>query len=268
MRLVALVKSPPDPEQAARAVAGATGLTLAEIRMRLAPEPPVLLARLADAEASALVAALRRGGLPALSVDARVPTDRDRTVARSFALDEGGATFTPRLGAALRVPWPDVQALLRGQRSWRSEVERTEKGTKFSIGTAVATGGLRMTRQVSTTVRSSDERVEQVILVYSRGGRTALLAEGELDFSCLGSHLQPSSTANMRELAGRMRALAKGAFHDERLVRLGRRPLPFVAGGESRSGAAGVTRTERDSSGSLDVLAEILWQAVAAGLLP
>lgn len=268
MRLVAIARSSRQPEAAARAVADASGLTLAEARMRLAPEAPVLLARLPEAPAEALVAALRRAGLAALSIDARVPTDRDRVVVRSFALDDGGATFAPRAGEATRVPWPEVQAVLRGQRTSRSEVERREESNRLSIGAAVATGGLQMTREVSRTVRSSNERTEQVILVYPRQGRAALLAESEVDFSCLGERLQPSSTANMGELAGRLRAHARGAFHDDRLVRLGRRPLPFVAGGESRSQAGDVTTTHRDSTGSLDVLAEVMRQALAAGLLP
>ena len=73
MELVAIARAPARPDDAARAVAQAAGLTLAEARMRLAPEPPALLARLESAEAGALVGGLRRLGLAALSVDARVP---------------------------------------------------------------------------------------------------------------------------------------------------------------------------------------------------
>jgi hypothetical protein len=107
-----------------------------------------------------------------------------------------------------------------------------------------------------------------VILVYARDGRAAALAEGELDFSCLGADMQPSSTANMAALAQRLRDRAKGAFHDDRLLRLGRRPLPFVAGRESRSRTAAGDTTRTDSSDSLDTLAEVLRQAVREGLLP
>jgi hypothetical protein len=51
MKLVAIARAPQGPD-AAKALAEATGLTLAEARMRLAPEPPALLARL-DADAAA-----------------------------------------------------------------------------------------------------------------------------------------------------------------------------------------------------------------------
>jgi hypothetical protein len=72
----------------------------------------------------------------------------------------------------------------------------------------------------------------------------------------------------MAELARRLRERAKGAFHDERLLRLGRQPLPFVAsdGWSSRAGASTTTRS--DTSGSLDVLAEAMRRALVEGLLP
>jgi hypothetical protein len=268
MKLVAIVRTPTRPDEAARAVADAAGLTLAEARMRLAPEPPALLARLQPDEAERLVAALRAVGLAALALEVRCPTDRDRTVARSFELDDAGVTFTPRFGDSTAVAWTDVMTILRGVRASRSEIERTEKSKTFSLGTSVATGGLKLTRTSTKTVRSSEESLEQVILVHARDGRAATLAETQLDFSCLGKGMQPSSTANMVELARLLRERAKHAFYDERLLRLGRRALPFLVGGESRSQTATRTTTLTDTSGSLDVLAEVMHRAVIEGLLP
>jgi DNA-directed RNA polymerase subunit alpha len=102
MKLVAIVR-PANPDDGARALAGAAGLALAEARMRLAPEPPALLARLDAEKADALVAVLRKAGLAALAIDARYPTDEDRTVARSFVLDGAGVTLTPRFSDAARI---------------------------------------------------------------------------------------------------------------------------------------------------------------------
>ncbi len=268
MKLVAIARAPADPDAAARALAGAAVLTLAESRMRLAPEAPALLARLDPDKADAVVAALRKEGVAALAIDASVPSDKDRAVAHAFATVEAGVTFTPRFGDPLQVAWPDVLAVLRGTRASRSDVERTEKSKGLSVGAAVATGGLKMTRTTIKTVRSSEESIEQVILVYARDGRAAMLAETVLDFSCLGPRMQPSSTGNMVELARTLREGAKGAFYDERLVRLGRRSLPFLAGGESRSHTATLTQTRTDTSGSLDVLAEVMRQSLVQGLLP
>jgi hypothetical protein len=268
MRLVAIVRTPERIEEAAGVLAVASGIALAEARMRLAPEPPTLLTRLEPAKADALVVALRGAGLAALAVPVGVPGDRDRLVARSFSFDDAGVTLTARSGESAQMAWTEVAAILRGVRSSRSEVERTEKSRNFSVGAALATSGLKITRTSTRTVRSSEESSEQVVFVYSRGGRTALLAERELDFSCLGSGMSPSSTANMVEVARRLRTKAPSAFYDERLLRLGRRPLPFLARGESRSQTATTTVTRADTGAALDVLAEVMHRALVAGLLP
>jgi hypothetical protein len=268
MKLVAIVRAPARPDEAAKALAEAAGLVPAEARMRLAPEPPTLLARLEPGPAAALVASLRKAGLAALAVDVACPTDRDRTLVHTFSLDGASLTFTPSFGDSLSLPFSDVLAILRGARASRADVERREKSKSFSPGTAIATGGLLLTRTSTRTVRSSEEATEQVILVYGRDGRAAVLAERELAFACLGPGMQPSSTGNMVELARRLREGARGAFYDERLLRLGRRPLPFLAGGESRVQTSAMVKTSTDTSGSLDVLAEVMRQALVEGLLP
>jgi len=268
MKLVAIVRVPTHPDVAARALAQASGLALAEARMRLAPEPPLLLARLDSDSADALVAALRKAGLAALAIPADFPSDKDRTVTHSFSFDSAGVTFVPRLGESMRAAWPDVLAILRGLRAARSESSRTERSKSFSVGRSVLTGGLVMTRTSTKSVRSSEESTEQVILVYERSGRVALLSERELDFSCLGPDMLPSSTGNMLELAKLLREGAKVAFYDERLLRLGRRPLPFLAGGESLFQRATTTRTLVDTRGSLDALADVMRRALVEGILP
>src|SRR5689334_18374070 len=189
MKLVAIVRAPADGEAAAKALAAASGLTLAEARMRLAPEPPALLARLPPDEAAALVAALRKSGLASLAVDMH-GAGKDRLAAHSVSFGDSGVTFTPRFGDALELPWGDLVAILRGLRASRSEVERTEKSRRFSLGRAVVTGGLAISRTSKKTVHERTESAEQVIFAYARDGRAAVLAEHQLDFSCLGAVIQ------------------------------------------------------------------------------
>ena len=93
---MAIVRAPLRPDEAARALAEASGLVPAEARMRMAPEPPALLARLEPEKTDALVVSLRKAGLAALAVAVRFPTDRDRTVTHSFSFDNTGIAFIPR----------------------------------------------------------------------------------------------------------------------------------------------------------------------------
>ena len=207
--------------------------------MRLAPEPPALLARLEPDEADALVVALRKAGLAVLAIPAAVPTDRDRVVVRGFSIDDGaGVGFTSRSGDSLQMPWPDVLAILRGLRASRTEVERTEKSRTFSAGMALATSGLMMTRTSTRTVRTSDESSEQVILVYSRGGRAALLAERQLDFACLGAAMSalpaPPTWSRWRDACARMRR-RRSTTNDSSVSGEGRcRSSPAASRGPSR----------------------------------
>jgi hypothetical protein len=267
MKIVALVRPPADTAVAVSALASAAGMAPAEARMRLAPEPPALLARLAPDAADALVAKLRQAGLAVLAVDEQRLTEAERTQARGVAFGPSSGTFTPRAGPALELAWDEVLVILRGSSSVRTQSEHSEKSRSLALGKAMVTGGLAMTRTHEKTVRGSQEETSQVIYVLARDGRGALLSEHGVDFSCLGPHMQPVRTANMGVLAKLLRERAPGAYFDERLLRLGRRPLPFVVGGTVQVSSGGVSQTRVSTAQGMDVLAEVLRQAVALGLL-
>lgn len=268
MKLVALVKAPAALDVAARVLAAATEMVPAEARMRLAPEPPTLLARLQPDAADALARALGAAGLSAISLDDRVPTDAERFVAERFVFEKDGARFTSRDGDALELPWTEVRASFRGSRTARTETTRTEKTKSIAPMRAILTGGLSFTKTSQSTVRTAEETVEQLILVYTADARAILLGERSLDFTCLGAALQPSGIANMVEIARRLRAATPGAYHDDRLLRLGRRPLPFVFRGESRTQTTQGATSHTDTTAVLDVLAALMHRGLCEGLLP
>ena len=267
MHLVATVRSPADLAAGVAALVASAGMTPAEARMRLAPEPPALLARLPVEQAATVVAALQRAGLAALAIDEAVPTDADRLQARSFAFEPGAGRFTTRTGETLTLPWGEVRLVLRGLRTARVTTEHTEINRKLALGRAVLTGGLVLTKKTTSTVRGAEEDPEQFLLVHGDSGQRVMLAEQAMEFSGLGPLLQPARSANVAVLAQELKRRTPGAFHDDRLVRLGRRALPFVLGGEhvARSATAEVRRT--DTRGSVDVLAEVLDRAIRTGLL-
>jgi len=66
----------------------------------------------------------------------------------------------------------------------------------------------------------------------------------------------------------RLRAAVSGAYYDERLLRLGRRPLPFLFLGETRSQTPRGTQAETNTTAVLDVLAALMHEGLCQGFLP
>ncbi len=267
MKLIALARPPASLDESVKPIAAALALSPAEVRMRLAGGAPALLAPAADGEAAGLVAKLRALKLAALAIDARAPTDRQRLVARRFAFGSSGLSLAARSGETLELPWGELLAVLRGARETRTDTARTETTYRLSGISTVGLGLPRISSQ-EHTVRSSESSLEQVLLIYGKGGEQALVAESLVDFSCLGKAMQPSSSMNMAELARLLKAKAPSAFHDDRLMRMGRRPLPFMLGAELNVMTDQVAVEHSSTAASLDALAEVMRQALAAGLLP
>jgi hypothetical protein len=268
VKLVATVRHLADLEEAARTVAEAAGLALAEARMRLSREPPALLAALESSRAEALAASLSRHEIAAVAVDSHVPSDRDRTSARTIELSSEGVTFVPRSGERMHIAWTDVLAVLRGARESRRDTYATDQVQRPSGWASWVTDGFRVTTTEQKTFHFSNESVQNVILVYASDGRVAMVADDEFEFTSLGPAMQPSSTASLVGLAHTLRHRAPAAFYDERLVRLGCRPLPFLMDSESSSHSSVRTVVRTDTSEAFDVLAEVMRQALLAGLLP
>jgi hypothetical protein len=247
MKLVALTTAPADPAAAVKILCEVAGQVPAEARMRLSGEPPLLLARLDDEAADALAARLRAAKVAAISIDADVPGDESRLLARSFAFveaqdgDPAHFELSPRSGEPMRLPYERIELLVRGVRVHRGSHTHTETTRKLSLGKALLTQGLMITKVEKREVTTKTESPEHFLLVYA-GESVGALYEEEVIFQSLGKDLQPARLANMGFITEKLRRLAPQARYDERLLRLGRRPLPF-------------------EGHPVDVVAEILWRS-------
>jgi hypothetical protein len=245
--LIALIDRPKDPGPAIALLVAQAGLAPAEARMRLAPEPPALILRQEDAIAAALAEALTKAGAPALAVD--LEKRQASVLARSFELGPGQVTFFGRTGDETELGYGEIRLILRGLRMTSSEVVKTETTRKFDIGKAIMTQGLMVTKTHKREVRSEVKNAYHAAMLYGRE-TSVLLDEAELTYQSLGPALKPSRVENLNLLVGELRKRATTARYDDRLLRMGSRPLPL------------------EPSDPFDVIAEILNQAQLRGRLP
>jgi hypothetical protein len=186
----------------------------------------MLVAQLEDAAADALAARLRAAKVAVLSLPADVPGDESRHIARSFSFEKEQLVLSTAAGEPLALPYQEIQVLVRGIRLHHRSATRTETKRKLDIGKALLTQGLMLTKVEKREVTTHTEAPEHLLLVYA-GESVGAIYEEEVTFQGLGKELQPARVANMGVITEKLRKLAPQARYDERLVRLGRRPLPF-----------------------------------------
>ncbi len=245
--LVVVIDRPKDPGPAIALLVAQAGLAPAEARMRLAPEPPALVLRLEEAAATALAEALTKAGAPALAVD--LEKMQAPVLARSFELGPGQVTFFGRTGDETELSYGQIRLILRGLRMTSSEVIKTEITRKFDLQKAILTQGLMVTKTHKREVRSEVKNALHAAMVYGRE-TSVLLDEAELTYQSLGTALKPSRVENLNILVAELRKRAPTARYDDRLLRLGSRPLPL------------------EPSDPFDVISEILNPAQLRGRLP
>jgi hypothetical protein len=200
--------------------------------------------RLDDTAAKALAAALTKAGAPALAVD--FEQRQPPLVARSWELGPAQVTFFGRAFEETEMGYGDIRLILRGIRLTTGEVIKTETQRKFDLGKALVTQGLSMTKTVKREVRSEIKTAYNAALVYGAGS-SVLLDEASLTFQALGAAIEPSRVENLNTLVGELRKRGITARYDDRLLRMGTRPLPL------------------EPSDPFDVIAEILNQAQLQG---
>jgi hypothetical protein len=217
----------PDGVEARAQAAAAAGLALADLNRRLAgPLPRVLIPAAPDERAHALAQALEGLGFLVLTCDvAAVPGDDDRVVARRVELAADALVVSDGQGRTHRCPRGAVALLQRGVRHSRTEERVKTSERRFSVGKAVLSGGMMLTKKIEKTEVATVETAEPFLLVGRGDGEPdIILYERRLDYRSMGPEMQPSSRGNLERLWAWLQALAPGRT-DDRVARPG-----FVSG--------------------------------------
>lgn len=254
MYVVALTKLATPIEDEAAALARDLGSTAYEQRLVLNGGLPSIVQRTTDrAAAQGLLAKLLARGQGAVACDAGAVIASERmTLLRHFAFEPDAVVLTDRDDA--RLPYVDVAALLRAVHRTRTETESNVQQKKLSMGRALISGGLMLSKSVAKKERSVTQEMEQVLYVFRASGAPPwLLRERAANYSALGKDLGPSSAQNFLTTIQRLRELAPEAVYDDRLV--APRPVPARI---SRTTGDKSESVSTSSASGVDLLAHVL----------
>jgi hypothetical protein len=220
--LLAISRIPEGTDARARA-AQAAGLALADLNRRVAGILPRVL--FAGGAPAGLDQSLRALGFGVLTCEPTAVTGDDgRVLVRRIELSGGGAIATDAKGDAHRVGSAEIALLQRGMRVSRSAETVKTSERKLSVGRAVLSGGLMLTKKVEKTAEKVTETSEPFLLVQRRGESDLIFYERRIDYRALGAEMQPASRANLEVVWKKLCALAPDRV-DVRVARPG-----FVTG--------------------------------------
>ena len=223
--LVAITKWARPPAQEYAALAALLSIAPPDAKMLCAKPLPILCARMDSDAASVLVAALRARGHGAVAFSlAELPDHDDLLSPRTYSFEDRAFVADKPVGAPLRIASSDIVALVRARLARSSETTTSTTKKKFSMGRALATGGLSVRKKQTTETRHREVETEQALYVVSAGGRDWIcMREYRLRHQGLGSRLRRTVMENFATLVTMLRELAPTALYDDRLLRQKRR---------------------------------------------
>lgn len=219
---IVVLPSPPGGDSAIAVLAGALHLSRLEARARVqaAQSGAAVVARFADQQAARDCAArLSADGLPSLVVARReVESDADRLAVERFELAAEGIAAHDAAGRQATLAYSAVRTILRASRLISETTTEIVRERKLSLGRAILTGGLVMTRVEKRKRQTTRGEPEGLLYVHADGQRPLCFAQLALDYRGLGSKLAPNAAENFDRLCEAIRLRCPAARWDDRLT--------------------------------------------------
>jgi hypothetical protein len=208
-------------EQELPALAQAFGLGLYDTRLRLVAAPPSIVAQgLTLQRAQAVLGMLRERGHGAVAADmASVPGARTTLVGHAFELGRAELVVIDEAQRRTALPYAELIGVVRAIEvsSESQTTSTTEK--KLAIGTAVLTGGLKMSKKVTKVEKSASSDRQRVAYLFSSAGPAPVLfREQALRYDGLGARRGTTAHQSFEALTAELRRCAPHALHDDRLL--------------------------------------------------
>ena len=147
-----------------------------------------------------------------------IKVEADKWLVRRFDFGEKDLIVKSNDGRSLTIAYNNIKLILHGIGIFsHTSMETTNKRT-MSLGNAVLTGGLKMTKTTKITHEVTKEERERFLTLYTGELPTLAFNETGLVYDSLGPALGLSRSVNFGHLAAELRRLCRGAQYDERLL--------------------------------------------------
>jgi len=150
--------------------------------------------------------------------NAEIKAEADQWLVRRFDFVEKDLIVKSNDGRSLTIPYRDINLILHGIGIVSSTSMETNKKRTLSLGNAVLTGGLKVTKTVKTMHEVTKEERERFLTLYAENLPTLAFHETGLVYGSLGPKRGLSRSVNFVQLTAELRRLCTGAQYDERLL--------------------------------------------------
>lgn len=222
MHVIAIHRLGQDRETHAPALASALGITMYEAlsRLRSPGNGPFTIGVFADLElAMQMEAKLRSAGFSSIVLTQdEITAERSPLIVRKFELSDNELAVVTETGESLHISFQNIRLILRGIGIVRGTVTETVKNRSVSLGRAVLSGGLMLTKTTKSVQEVATEERAVFFNLYAGGMPVLVSRENGLLYDSLGPALQPSRALNFTYLIAELRRRCPAAQYDERLL--------------------------------------------------
>jgi len=222
MHVVAIHSMGQDRETCAAALASALGMTRYEAlsRLRSPGNGPFTVGVFAEQErAMQIEEKLRSAGFSSVVLtEAEIIAERTPLIARKFDLSLSELEVITETGESLFISFQNIRLMLRGIGIVRGTTTETVKNRSLSLGRAVMSSGLMLTRTTKTVQEVATEERTAFFNLYAGDNPAIVFRENALVYDSLGPVLQPSRALNFIYLLAELRRRCPDAQYDERLL--------------------------------------------------
>jgi len=147
-----------------------------------------------------------------------IKAEADQWLIRRFSLGENDLIVKSNDGRSLTIAYRDINLILHCIRILSSTSMETTRKRTLSLGKAVLTGGLIVTKTAKTMHEVTKEERERFLTIYAEDRPTLAFHETGLVYDSLGPARGLSRSVNFAQLTAELRRLCTGAQYDERLL--------------------------------------------------